>query len=109
MTASSVGSTVIVNRRMLWRVARRDSDETALDIVMALLVGVPVGIAVALVVGGIGWLAGRDVGSFAAWLGVAVAVIAVGVALRRFERSGRRARDAQDAGGGETDPEPASR
>jgi hypothetical protein len=90
-------------------VTRRDSDEVSLDIVMALLVGVPVGIAVALVVRGIGVLAGRDLGSFAGGLGVAVAVITVSVALGRFERSGRWARDAQDAGGGEADPEPASR
>ncbi len=78
---------------MLWRVARRDSDEVALDIVMALLVGVPVGIAVAFGVGGIGWLTGHDFSGFAGWLGVAGAVITVGVALARFERSGQQARD----------------
>ena len=72
---------------------RRDSDEVALDIVMALLVGVPVGIAVAFAVGGIGMLTGHDFGGFAGWFGVAGTLIAVGIALVRLERSGRRARD----------------
>lgn len=74
------------------RVARRSSDEVTLDIVMALLIGVPIGIALAFGVSGIGWLTGHDFSGFAGWLGVAGAVIAVGVALRRSERSSRQKR-----------------
>ncbi|HEX4432116.1 MAG TPA: hypothetical protein VHZ96_22795 [Frankiaceae bacterium] len=67
---------------------RRSSDEVSLDIVMALLVGVPIGIVVAFMVGGAGWLTGHDFTRFAGWLGVAAAVVAVAIALRRYERSG---------------------
>jgi hypothetical protein len=79
-----------MNRRMLGPVTRRDSDEVSLDIVMALLVGIPVGLVVAFLVGGTGWMTGHDFGGFAGWLGVGATVIAVAVALRRLERSARR-------------------
>ena len=59
---------------------------------MALLVGVPIGIALGFGVGGIGWLTGHDFSGVAGWFGVAGAVIAAGFAPKRFERSGRQKR-----------------
>jgi hypothetical protein len=59
----------------------------SLNIVMALLVGVPIGIAAAFLVGGIGAIVGRDWVGFAGGFGMAVAIIAVGVTLVRFERA----------------------
>ncbi len=82
---------------MLSLMTRRNSDEVSLDIVTALLVGVPIGIVLALVVGGIGWASGRDFGDLAGWFGVAGAAVAVAVALRRIERSGRHEPERSDA------------
>ena len=82
---------------MLSLMTRRNSDEVSLDIVTALLVGVPIGIVLALVVGGIGWASGRDLSDLAGWFGVAGAGIAVAVALRRIERSGRHEPERSDA------------
>ncbi len=73
---------------------RRGSDEVSLDIVLALVVGVPIGILVAAVVGGIGWLTRRDLSGVAGWFGIAAAAVAVAVALRRWEHS-RRPQEAQ--------------
>lgn len=65
---------------------RRPSDEVSLDIVVALLGGVVVGLLVAAVVGGIGWLSKVQLGAYAGGSGLIAGGFAVLIILTRLTR-----------------------
>jgi hypothetical protein len=63
------------------------SDEMSLDIVLAVLAGVVVGVAVVAAAGGICYLSGLAFGAAAWWLGLIAAAATTVVTLLRLERS----------------------
>jgi hypothetical protein len=68
-------------------VARRPSDEVSLDIVVALLGGLAVGVLVAAAIGVIGWLAGGNLGDFAEGFGLIAAAVAAVIILTRLKQT----------------------
>jgi hypothetical protein len=76
--------------------AQRNSDEMSLDIVMALLAGVTVGLVLLAIIGGFCYLSGVALGAPAAVVALAGGGFAVIATLVRLERAAARepARDA---------------